>query len=151
MALFTGTYENKVDKKGRVSLPAPFRDRLSGGPERVFYIFPAPSCEGLEAGDEAYMERIAEAIEDQAEVFSVEEDALGQIIADALPVQYDSTGRFILPKRFLDHTGIDETALFVGKAKRFQIWNPVAYADHAAIARERAKGLSLSLRRRPEV
>lgn len=151
MPLFTGTYENKVDGKGRVSLPAPFRDRLSqaaggAGSERSFYIFPSPNSPGLEAADESFMDMVAESIEAQAELFSEEEEALSQIVADALPVSYDSTGRFILPPRFQSHAAIGGKALFVGKSKRFQIWDPSTYESYANKARERAKGLTLKLR-----
>ena len=57
-----------------------------------------------------------------------------------------STGRFILPPRFQSHAGIGEKALFVGKSKRFQIWDPSTYESYAQKARERAKGLTLKLR-----
>lgn len=150
MALFTGTYENKVDGKGRVSLPASFRDRLSatagGAADRSFYIFPSPNSPGLEAADAEFMERISDSIYEQADMFSAEEVALSQIIADALPVQYDSTGRFVLPPRMQQAAGIEDKALFVGRSKRFQIWNPSTYEAYAAEARERAKSLTLKMK-----
>lgn len=48
MALFAGTYENKVDKKGRVSLPAPFRAQLPEGDGRLVYVYRSPSLIALE-------------------------------------------------------------------------------------------------------
>ncbi|MDJ0686370.1 MAG: hypothetical protein QNJ84_16915 [Alphaproteobacteria bacterium] len=149
MALFTGNFENKVDGKGRVSLPASFRDELpdrsAGGGQRSFYIFPSPTAPGLEAADAGFIERIAEAIETQTELFSPEEEALSQIIANALPVACDSTGRFVLPPRFQEAAQIKDKALFVGKIRRFQIWSPAVYAGVAAEAQERAKGLTLKM------
>ena len=60
MALFTGTFENKVDGKGRVSLPADYRDLLTDADQRSFYIFPSPNLDALEACDEEFMQRVAD-------------------------------------------------------------------------------------------
>lgn len=146
MLLFVGSYENKVDGKGRVSLPAPFRDRLTAaGQDGGFYIFPSPNSPSLEAVDESFMERVATSIEKQTALFSDEEEALSQIISEARPVSYDSTGRFVLPPQFQTHAGISEKALFVAKVRRFQIWDPAAYAAFAEKARGASGDLSLNI------
>lgn len=147
MVLFTGTFENKVDQKGRVSLPADYRDLLAKTEARGFYIFPSPNADALEACDETFMQRVAESIEEQADMFSEEEDALSYIISSAKRVSYDSTGRFVLPAEFSDFANIDGKATFVGMAQRFQIWNPDAYAARKAEKRSRAKGMTLKLKR----
>ncbi len=157
MALFTGTYENKVDGKGRVSLPAAFRDTLAqlaaGQPtlDRSFYIFPSPKSGALEACDHEFMELVADSIEEQADMFSDEEEALSKIIADAFLVQFDSTGRFVLPPGLQEKGAITDKALFVGKARRFQIWDPEIHRSYNSDVEERAKGVTLKLRRRPRV
>ena len=148
MALFTGTFENKVDGKGRVSLPADYRDLLTDADQRSFYIFPSPNHDALEACDEAFMQRVADSIEEQADMFSDEEDGLSYIISSARRVQYDSTGRFVLPAEFAEHAGIDGKASFVGMNQRFQIWAPEKYAVREAEKRQRAKGVTLKLKKR---
>jgi MraZ protein len=147
MALFTGRYENKVDGKGRVSLPADYRDLLAqgNGDKRSFYIFPSPNVNCLEACDRGFITRIAASIEAQTEMFSQEEEALSQIIAQAMPINYDSTGRFVLPVDFMGYADLYEKALFIGKMARFQIWNPAAYITHALNAKTNNKGLTLKL------
>ena len=49
MALFAGTYENRIDRKGRVSLPADFRAELPAEGARVVYVYPSPRGGALEA------------------------------------------------------------------------------------------------------
>ena len=146
MALFTGTFENKVDRKGRVSLPADFRSELPEDGERVVYIYPSPKHDALEACDKAFMQRLVQAIEDQP-LYSDEEDDLNQsIVAQARKAQLDETGRLVLPP---DHAGfaeITDKAVFVGQGSRFQIWAPDRFADHSKKARERARGRTLSLK-----
>lgn len=148
MALFTGTFENKVDGKGRVSLPADFRAELPEDGARFVYIFPSPKDDALEACDKPFMERMAAAIE-EAPLFSDEEDDLGStIVAQARKAQLDDTGRLVLPGDFMTFAGIKNKAVFVGRAGRFQIWSPDRFAEHSRKARERARGRTLSLRPR---
>ncbi len=147
MVLFTGTFENKVDQKGRVSLPADYRDLLQKTEARGFYIFPSPNTDSLEACDESFMRRVAESIEEQADMFSDEEEGLSYIISSARRVSYDSTGRFVLPAEFSEFANIADKAIFVGMAARFQIWNPDAYAQRQVEKRSRAKGMTLKLKK----
>lgn len=146
MALFTGTFENKVDRKGRVSLPADFRAELPEGGERIVYIYPSPRDDALEACDKAFMQRIVDSIED-APLYSDEEDDLGAtIVASARRAHLDETGRLVLPPDFAHLAGVADKAVFVGRGSRFQIWSPERFAEHAERARQRVKGRTLPLR-----
>ncbi len=146
MALFAGTFENKVDGKGRVSLPADFRAELPEDAGRFVYVFPSPKDDALEACDKPFLERMAAAIE-EAPLFSEEEDDLGaSIIAQARKAQIDETGRIVLPKDFMEFADISGKAVFVGRAARFQIWSPDRFEAHAKKARERMRGRTLTLK-----
>ena len=132
MPIFTGTYENKVDGKGRVSLPADFRDLLSTVDDsRTFYVFPSPKHNALEACDKTFVEELVERIENQTDMFSDDEDVMSQLLASMRRVSYDSTGRFILPDDFSNGAHIDDSACFVGIGRRFMIWNPKQYQSYA--------------------
>jgi MraZ protein len=147
MALFTGTYENKVDKKGRVSLPAIYRAQLPEATGRMVYVFRSPSLRALEACDQAFMDRLADSLED-SELFSeADEDLGGVILADARPLTPDGEGRIMIPAEHVEFAGITDYATFVGRGRRFQIWQPGFYAEHAATARARAMGRTVKLRR----
>ena len=85
------------------------------------------------------MEKMANDIESSFDAFSDEQDDLTDLIfADAKEFPFDSTGRIVLTEKLLKHAGITDKALFVGKGKTFQIWNPDTYEELAAKRREQA-------------
>ncbi|MFO1152960.1 MAG: division/cell wall cluster transcriptional repressor MraZ [Rhodospirillales bacterium] len=152
MPLLVGRHLNKIDRKGRVSVPKVFRDALQAqGTEggNGVYVYPLFKAEGLEACGEEFMQRIAMSLED-LDMFSSEQDELAAVLLEsAHMLAFDPEGRIALPADLLQHAGIDGEALFVGRGHRFQIWNPETYqADRAeAFARARQRGATLSLRR----
>ena len=148
MALFTGRHENKIDKKGRVSLPADFRAELPSDQGRVIYVFPSPRSEALIAVDRDYIQTLSDQIETEYDMFSdEEEDFSAVILADAQKISIDSDGRIVLPQDFIAFADIKDRALFVGGGSRFQIWRPGAYEAHAETTRARARGRTLPRRR----
>jgi len=147
MALFTGTYENKVDRKGRVSLPADFRAELPVSDGRmVVYVYPSPKNDALEACDKEFMQRLVDSIEEEPLYSDAEDDLGGTIVAQARRAQLDETGRLVLPPDFADVANIDDKAVFVGRGSRFQIWSPDNLAGHTKDIRSRAKGRTLTLK-----
>lgn len=124
MTIFTGTHYNKLDGKGRLSLPANFRSNLLGMDE--FFLFPSPRHKALEACSRSLMEKIDKSILEQSEVFSELEDNLSWILAESRSVTLDSTGRFVLPQEFLEIAEVTpaQDVVFVGRGQRFQLWSP---------------------------
>lgn len=151
MPLLVGRHLNKIDRKGRVSVPKVFRDALqaqSADGTTGVYVYPLFKAQGLEACGEEFMQRIAQSLDD-LDMFSAEQDELASVLlesAHALP--FDPEGRIVLPDELIAHAGIAAEALFVGRGVRFQVWNPETYrADRAdAVARARARGATLALR-----
>ena len=124
MAIFIGTFENKVDRKGRLSVPAPFRQALTGLPFQGIVAFPSRRAQTLEGCGMDLME---------GEVLSkMEVDLLNDepgtppasIFYDLQQLAFDGEGRIVLPQAFRDFAGIDGQATFVGVGKFFQIWAP---------------------------
>lgn len=145
MAVFLSTYANKVDKKGRVSVPASFRSVLERQASSGLILYPSfkhPCIEGC--GDERIQE-IVDAI-DTLDQFSDELENLQTILADSRQLTIDGDGRIMMPPDLLDYAGIGETAMFVGLGKSFQMWEPSAYEGHRARNRERAKDQGATLR-----
>ena len=145
MALFAGTYENRIDRKGRVSLPADFRAELPVEVARIIYVYPSPRGGALEACDRAFMQRMADSLE-QMDIFSDEEDELASIIvAEARRLSIDGDGRILIPPDLNIFAGIEERVTFVGRGARFQIWEPETFSKSLAEARRRAKGRTIRL------
>ncbi len=70
------------------------------------------------------MQNLAADILNSHDFFSEEQDELTDLVfGDSKRVSFDSTGRTVLPEKFLEHAGITEQAVFVGKGNKFQIWN----------------------------
>lgn len=138
MALFLATFINKVDKKGRVSVPATFRAAVAQQTFAgvvAFRSFTAPCIEG---GGIDWMERLSAGTDDLA-AFSAEQDELTSLIfADSRQMAFDPEGRIVLPEDLMAHADITDSAAFVGKGKTFQIWEPAAFSRAQEELRQRA-------------
>ncbi|MEX0808563.1 MAG: division/cell wall cluster transcriptional repressor MraZ [Dongiaceae bacterium] len=143
MALFIDTFVNKVDSKGRVSVPAPYRAAVAGVTlnGQAFhgivafpsFKFAAVQCAGIDWIAELGT-RVAE-----VDLFSDEHDDLtATLFADAKQLPFDGEGRILLPEALAKHAGITEAAAFVGRGASFEIWQPKALDRYKAAARERA-------------
>ncbi len=145
MAAFLSTFANKVDKKGRVSVPASFRAVLDRQASTGIILYPSlkhPCIEG--SGDERIQE-IVDSI-DALDVFSDEAENIQTILADAKQLTIDSDGRIVMPPELLSYAGLSDTATFVGLGKSFQVWEPSAYEAHRDRNRLRAREQGATLR-----
>ncbi len=152
MALFVSTFINKVDRKGRVSVPASFRSALSAQPFAGIVVYPSFTSAAIEGCGTAFLEDLAASAEASFDLFSPEQDDLNTLIfASSHQLAWDPEGRVVLPEEILAHAHITEQAAFVGKGRTFQIWEPDALKAHQAEARERAlKNRPQLVLRRPE-
>ncbi|MBS4773684.1 MAG: division/cell wall cluster transcriptional repressor MraZ [Proteobacteria bacterium] len=130
--LFMDTVVNKVDAKGRVSLPADYRAIVKDtGSEIVCYrSLSAPCVEGCL---EDLLDKLATDMENSLDFFSQEQDDISNLVfGDAKRYPFDSTGRIMLSEKLLTHAQITDSAVFVGKGRKFQIWNPENWAKEEA-------------------
>ena len=121
--LFLDTIANKVDAKGRVSLPADYRAIVKElSTEIVCYRSLTSPC--IEGCTEDLLEKLATDIENSTDFFSETQDDLTNLIfGDAKRFTFDSTGRIMLTEKLIKHAEITDTAVFVGKGRKFQIWS----------------------------
>lgn len=151
--LFFGTHINRLDSKGRVSIPASFRQALSEDGNAAVVCFPSLNAPVIEGVGEDYMGRLQRGITHNHDVFSQESDALAtSLFADATRLAWDSGGRIQLPPLLLAFAGIGEVAVFVGIGERFRILNEERGAQEQAAAKrlvaEKRLTVSISSRRR---
>lgn len=122
--LFMDTVINKVDAKGRVSLPSDYR-AIVKELETEIVCYRSLSLPCIEGCLEETLDKLATDIEDSTDFFSETQDNLTNLIfGDAKRFTFDRTGRIMLSEKLLKHAQITDTAVFVGKGRKFQIWNP---------------------------
>lgn len=150
--LFLSTYVNKIDKKGRVSVPSSFRSLLMGDTFSGIVGYESISRECIEACGIDRINRLSESIDD-LDPYSDERDAFATIIlGGSSKLSFDSEGRVLLTDGLMDFAHLSDKACFVGKGQTFEIWNPDKYQEHYREAKKIAteKRALLRLVRKPE-
>ena len=136
--MFISTYENKLDKKGRVSVPAPFRSYLSNLGYNGIVCFPSFNHSSIEAWPQDRIEKISNAI-DSLDPFEEKKDYFAtSILSESISLQFDSEGRIQITPKLLKHAKIKNSMLFVGQGQTFQIWEPTAFEKFKITARKKA-------------
>ena len=125
--MFLSTYENKLDKKGRVSVPASYRSYLSNIGYNGIICYPSFNNQCIEAWPQDRIEKISNAI-DSLNPFEEKKDYFAtSILSESINLQFDSEGRVQITTKLLKHAKIKNSMLFVGQGKTFQIWEPTAF------------------------
>ena len=136
--MFLSTYENKLDKKGRVSVPASFRSYLSNLGYNGVICYPSFNNQSIEAWPQDRVEKISNSI-DTLNPFEEKRDFFAtSILSDCENLQFDTEGRVSLSEKLLVHANIKMNVLFVGLGKTFQIWEPNNFKKFKTVARKKA-------------
>ena len=136
--MFLSTYENKLDKKGRVSVPASYRSHLSNLGYNSIVCFPSFNNQSIEAWPQDRIEKISNAI-DSLNPFEEKKDYFAtSILSESINLQFDNEGRIILSSKLLKHSKIKNNVLFVGQGKTFQIWEPTSFEKFRVNARKKS-------------
>ena len=136
--MFLSTYENKIDKKGRVSVPASFRSHLSNLGYNGIICYPSFNNQSIEACSQDRIEKLSASI-DSLNPFEEKRDFFAtSILSESENLQFDTEGRISLSEKLLNHAKIKNNVLFVGLGKTFQIWEPINFEKFKVVARKRA-------------
>ena len=136
--MFLSTYENKLDKKGRVSVPASFRSYLSNLGYNGVVCYPSFNNQCIESWPQDRIEKISNAI-DSLNPFEEKKDYFAtSILAESINLQFDGEGRILLTTKLLKHAKIKDTILFVGQGKTFQIWEPTTIEKFRVNAKKKS-------------
>jgi MraZ protein len=151
MTQFMGTHINRLDAKGRVSIPAPFRLALKNGgaPDGQaggLILRPSHKRACIEGWPTAVFAAL-EAPMQGMDLFSDDQDDLAfTVYADATPLEPDREGRIVLPAELATYAGLGDSVAFVGLGGKFEIWEPAALERRRAEARSHALARNLTLR-----
>ena len=136
--MFISTHENRLDKKGRVSVPASFRSYISSMGYSGVICYPSFNNSSIEACPQNRIEKLSDSI-DSLNPFEEKRDIFAtSVLADSANLQFDSEGRISIPSKLLEHAKIKQTMLFVGQGKTFQIWEPRLFEKFKTQARKKA-------------
>ncbi|EHD14172.1 cell division protein MraZ [Commensalibacter intestini A911] len=148
MSLFLGTHQNRLDVKGRVSVPANFRSALrkEQSKESHSLIFrPSHKMPCIEAWPLSIFSELTNSL-DNLELFSEEHDDIATTLyAEAWPIDPDREGRILLPDILKEHANLTDAVTFMGLGTIFQIWEPSAAAERCKAARQKVQQKKLSI------
>jgi MraZ protein len=125
--VFLGTHTPRLDDKGRLFLPAKFRDRLADGlvitrgQERCLYVFPM---------DEFV--RVAETMRNAPVTSKVVRDYLRVFLSGASDEVPDKQGRVTVPANLREYAGLDRECTVIGAGSRVELWDTTAWNTYLA-------------------
>ena len=136
--MFLSTYENKLDKKGRVSVPASFRSYISNLGYNGVVCYPSFNNQSIEAWPQDRLEKISNSI-DTLNPFEEKRDFFAtSILSESVNLQFDNEGWISLSQKLLNHAQIKESMMFVGQGKTFQIWEPSTFEKFRVTAKRKS-------------
>ena len=136
--MFLSSYQNKLDKKGRVSVPATFRSHLASLGYHGFVSYPSFNNVALEACSQDRIEKLSSTI-DSLNPFEEKRDYFAtSVLSESENHQFDTEGRVLISEKLLNHAKISKNVLFVGLGKTFQIWEPKNFDKFKSLARKKA-------------
>ncbi len=146
MDLFVSKYINKIDKKGRVSLPSSFRNVLPKPSRNEIILYKSIKTQSIEGCGVGRLKEIAKRI-NNLDFFSEDYDDFStSIFSEIITTNIDKEGRFLIPEEFKLYAGIKTEAAFFGQGHYFQIWEPKKGLKNTEDSRRRLLKEKKSLR-----
>ena len=141
MNRFLSSAVNRIDAKGRVSVPAHFRSVVQQRGYSELYAIRQLDVPALDVGGLDLLDRYEERIALEDPFLQTADDMSFFVHGDGTFLKYDQDGRITVTDFIREHTGISTEAAFVGRGNFFQIWEPERLRAHGAAVRERLSRL----------
>ena len=126
--MFLGQFQHNLDDKGRLMIPARFRELLEGG---AFITQGFDKC--LMVMTEAYFKQVYDRIEAMNLADPSARRLRRLILSNAYPVEVDKVGRILMPQNLRTFLGIENGELVVaGQGEYFEIWTPALWSEQMA-------------------
>ncbi len=141
MDRFVAHYTNRLDAKGRVSLPAPFRALLLKDGLEALHVHPALGLPTYDCGGQRLLSELDQLVA-RFPAYSRERELIAhRVFGSSLQLKLDGEGRFVVPDVMRFHAGITDAIVFVGMGYKFQIWSPERFAEREAAAEAQMQAL----------
>jgi len=131
MAMFRGRYEHTVDPKGRLSIPAKFREVLLGkGDERLVltnFVVNSRRCLDVYPMDEWL--RLEEAVRTKPKFDRRMVQFQNYYLGGAVECTADANGRVLIPPTLREYAGLQRNVVVVSAAEKFRIWDKTAWQE----------------------
>ncbi len=136
---FISTMTGSLDAKGRVCIPASFRDVLTAQNTTGVYVCPSFAEPALEAFGEEVLQDFHQRLAQEDPFFSqATDDKVFAVLSMSQLLTRDENGRVRLPDEFIAHAGLKDRVTFVGMGRKFQIWDSERFAPVQAERLKRA-------------
>ena len=139
---FITTFQGSLDAKGRVCIPAAYRQILTAQGTPGVYVCPSFIDPALDCFGQTHLDETAALLAASDPFLSPAfDDEATTLIARTHILAPDENGRVRLPDALIEHAALKDRVLFAGKVKKFQIWDADRYAalEAEAVARMRAR------------
>jgi MraZ protein len=145
MDRFVSNYTLRLDAKGRVSIPAPFRAVLARDGFEGLYCYPTLDRPALDAGGNALLAEIDDLIAGFSP-YSNERDQFSQALyATSEILKIDGEGRVVLTEPLKTHAHIADAVTFAGVGQKIRIWEPERFRADLAEATDKVRALKAQL------
>ena len=142
---YVSHFTNRLDAKGRVSVPASFRAVLARDGFEGLYVHPSLDVAALDCGGHKLLAEIHGLI-GSFPPFSEEREAFALALEGTSEVlRADAEGRIILTDTLKQSAGITTAVIFVGLGEKFQIWEPSRFHAHLEEAKARVRAFRKQL------
>jgi len=145
MDRFLSNAINKVDKKGRVSIPAAFRNLLENRKDTQLYTLLSIDMPAIDAGGTDLLNTYEERMAELDPLTGAFDDLSFYYHGDSAWMKIDGDGRIVLTDAVRQHTGITDSVAFVGRGAFFQMWEPQKFSTYRKEARQRIQQMKLNL------
>ncbi len=123
MPAFSGKYYNSVDLKGRIIVPAPFREIISSNYSSKLFITNAPFDRCLYIYPLEEWNRLHEQVRTKPRSDEAIRFFLRRVIASAVEVGLDKQGRILIPVALREDANINTNVVLAGQIERIELWD----------------------------
>ncbi len=150
MDRFVSTYTMRLDAKGRVSIPAPYRTVLAKDGSETLYCHPSLAEPALDAGGNQLLGEIEALIDRYPPYSEAREELSAALYGTSETLRIDPEGRVVLTETLKAHAAIADHVAFVGMGHKFRIWEPERLKAHLAEATQKVRALRQAIGSRAE-